>query len=56
MKSRIVDLRTEELISAAETVRENAAVSGVRQAARNLKKQGVPIEYALAMLAGRASA
>jgi hypothetical protein len=33
--------------------RDNAAVSGTYQAARNLRKQGVPIEFALAILSGR---
>lgn len=37
----------------SQKVRENAALSGTYQAARNLKKQGVPLTYALAMLAGR---
>lgn len=32
---------------------DNAAEAGVFQAARNLRKQGVPIEYALAILCGR---
>lgn len=36
----------------AQKVRENQALSGTYQAARNLKKQGVPIEFALAILAG----
>ena len=34
-----------------EKVREQQATSGTRQAARNLRKQGVPIEYAVAILA-----
>lgn len=34
--------------------RDNAARSGTFQAARNLRKQGVPLEYAVAILAGRA--
>jgi len=33
----------------------NARLAGTYQAARNLRKQGVPIEYALAILAGRVS-
>ena len=33
--------------------RENAAVAGTYQAARNLRKQGVPLEYSLAILCGR---
>lgn len=36
-----------------EKYREQAAVSGVYVAARNLRKQGVPLEYAVAILAGR---
>lgn len=32
---------------------ENAAMSGTYQAARNLRKQGVPLDYALALLCGR---
>ena len=31
-------------------IQDNAAMSGTFQAARNLKKQGVPIEFALAIL------
>lgn len=32
---------------------ENARAAGTYQAARNLRKQGVPIEYALTILTGR---
>ena len=35
--------------------RDNALAAGTFQAARNLRKQGVPLEYALAILAGRAT-
>ena len=31
--------------------RDQQAISGTRQAARNLRKQGVPIDYAVAILA-----
>ena len=37
----------------AQKSRDQAASSGVYQAARNLRKQGVPLAYALAILAGR---
>jgi hypothetical protein len=37
----------------ASKARRQAAVSGVQQAARNLRKQGAPIEVALALLARR---
>lgn len=36
-----------------EKYREQAAVSGVYAAARNLRKQGVPVEYAVAILASK---
>lgn len=36
--------------------RENAAQAGVYQAARNLRKQGLPLPYALAILVGRSDA
>ena len=36
-----------------EKAREQAAMGGVQRAARNLRKQGVPVEYAVAMLATR---
>jgi len=39
-----------------EKYREQAEISGVYVAARNLRKQGVPLEYAVAILAGRRSA
>ena len=32
---------------------DNAATAGVQQAARNLRKQGVPLPWALAILCGR---
>lgn len=38
----------------ADKARKQAATLGVQQAARNLRKQGVPIELALAILARRA--
>jgi hypothetical protein len=38
-----------------EKARENQRYAGTQQAARNLRKQGVPIEYALAILAGRST-
>lgn len=37
----------------ARKARRNAEEAGVQQAARNLRKQGVPIELALAILCGR---
>lgn len=36
-----------------EKYREQAEISGVYVAARNLRKQGVPLEYAVAILAGK---
>lgn len=38
-----------------EKALENARWAGTYQAARNLRKQGVPLEYALAILTGRTS-
>ena len=37
----------------AHKYQAQAAEVGVQQAARNMRKQGVPIEVALAVLAGR---
>lgn len=39
----------------SEKYRWQAESVGVYRAARNLRKQGVPIEYALAILAGRSA-
>ena len=39
-----------------EKYREQAEISGVYLAARNLRKQGVPVEYAVAILATRRAA
>lgn len=39
-----------------EKYREQAEISGVYVAARNLRKQGVPVEYAVAILASRGRA
>jgi predicted GNAT superfamily acetyltransferase len=36
-----------------EKYREQAEISGVYVAARNLRKQGVPLEYAVSILASR---
>ena len=36
-----------------EKYREQARLNDVQYAARNLRKQGVPVEYAVAILAGR---
>lgn len=43
------------LIWFREKALENARLAGVYQAARNLRKQGVPLEYALAILTGRST-
>lgn len=36
-----------------EKYREQAKLNGTQYAARNLRKQGVPVEYAVGILAGR---
>lgn len=36
-----------------EKYREQAELAGIQHAARNLRKQGVPVEYAVAILAAR---
>jgi hypothetical protein len=36
-----------------EKYREQAQIHGTQHAARNLRKQGVPLEYAVALLATR---
>lgn len=36
-----------------EKAREQAKTAGVRHAAKNLRKQGVPVEWAVAILAAR---
>lgn len=41
------------LIWYREKYREQAALNGVQYAARNLRKQGVPVDYAVGILAGR---
>lgn len=37
----------------AEKYRQQARDHGIAHAARNLRKQGVPVEYAIAILASR---
>jgi hypothetical protein len=37
----------------ADKYRDQAREQGIAHAARNLRKQGVPVEYAIAMLTGK---